>query len=60
MNRILVSRGLKILAASRRPGLQALKEVAGLTDGPISLRDVALNCRARAAGRQTRAALELL
>ena len=64
MNRILVSRGLDILAASRRPGIQALKEVAGLTDGPISLRDVAFKLapRLNAAGRlgQTRAALELL
>ena len=60
MNRILVSRGLHILANSRRPGIQALKEVACLTDGQITLRDVAFKLapRLNAAGRlgQTRAA----
>jgi single-stranded-DNA-specific exonuclease len=64
VNRILVSQGLNVLADSRRPGLQALKEVAGLTAGPISLRDVAFKLapRLNAAGRlgQSRAALELL
>jgi single-stranded-DNA-specific exonuclease len=59
-----VSRGLAILAETRRPGLQALKEVACLTNGPISLRDVAFKLapRLNAAGRlgQSRAALELL
>jgi single-stranded-DNA-specific exonuclease len=64
MNRILVSHGLQILAESRRPGLQALKDVACLTNGSISLRDVAFKLapRLNAAGRlgQSRAALELL
>ncbi len=64
VNRILVSQGLRILAESQRPGLQALKEVAGLPNGPISLRDVVFRLapRLNAAGRlgQTRAALELL
>jgi single-stranded-DNA-specific exonuclease len=64
MNRIIVSHGLAILAESRRPGIQALKEVACLTNGFISLRDVAFKLapRLNAAGRlgQSRAALELL
>jgi single-stranded-DNA-specific exonuclease len=63
-NRILVSRGLKMLADSRRLGIQALKEVAGLSPGPLSLRDVVFKLapRINAAGRmgQARAALELL
>lgn len=64
VNRILVSQGLRVLAESRRPGLQALKEVAGLANGPLSLRDVVFRLapRLNAAGRlgQTGAALELL
>lgn len=64
VNRILVSQGLRVLATSQRPGLQALKEVAGLPGGPISLRDVVFRLapRLNAAGRlgQTRPALELL
>ena len=64
VNRILVSHGLKVLAESRRPGIQALKEVARLPDGPVSLRDVVFKLapRLNAAGRlgQARAALELL
>ena len=38
-NRILVRQGLKVLEESRRPGLVALKEVAGLEGKPISYRD---------------------
>ena len=64
VNRILVSRGLEVLTESRRPGIQALKEVARLGEGPVTLRDVVFKLapRLNAAGRlgQTRAALELL
>ena len=63
-NRILVSQGLKVLEASSRPGLVALKEVAGLEGKPISYRDVVFRLapRLNAAGRlgQARCALELL
>ena len=64
VNRILVSRGLKMLSDSQRLGIQALKEVAGLPPGQLSLRDVVFKLapRLNAAGRlgQARAALELL
>ena len=64
VNRILVSHGLKLLSEGTRPGIQALKEVAGLPGGPVSLRDVVFKLapRLNAAGRlgQSRAALELL
>lgn len=63
-NRILVRQGLKVLEESRRPGLVALKEVAGLEGKPISYRDAVFRLapRLNAAGRlgQARAALELL
>jgi single-stranded-DNA-specific exonuclease len=63
-NRILVRQGLKVLEASRRPGLVALKEVAGLEGKPISFRDLGFRLapRLNAAGRlgQARCALELL
>ena len=63
-NRILVRQGLKVLEESRRPGLVALKEVAGLEGKPISYRDVVFRLapRLNAAGRmgQARGALELL
>jgi single-stranded-DNA-specific exonuclease len=63
-NRILVRQGLKVLEESRRPGLAALKEVAGLEGKPISLRDLVFRLapRLNAAGRlgQSRGALELL
>ncbi|MFZ5453648.1 MAG: single-stranded-DNA-specific exonuclease RecJ [Thermodesulfobacteriota bacterium] len=63
-NRILVYQGLKVLAESRRPGLVALKEVAGLEGKPISYRDAVFRLapRLNAAGRlgQARGALELL
>ncbi|MCX5893989.1 MAG: single-stranded-DNA-specific exonuclease RecJ, partial [Deltaproteobacteria bacterium] len=63
-NRILMRQGLKVLEASRRPGLVALKEVTKLEGKPISFRDVAFRLapRLNAAGRlgQARCALELL
>jgi len=63
-NRILVRQGLKVLEESRRPGLVALKEVAGLEGKPISYRDAIFRLapRLNAAGRlgQSRGALELL
>jgi single-stranded-DNA-specific exonuclease len=63
-NRILVRQGLKVLEASRRPGIIALKEVAGLEGKPISFRDLGFRLapRLNAAGRlgQARCALELL
>jgi single-stranded-DNA-specific exonuclease len=63
-NRILVREGLKVLEASRRPGLAALKEVAGLEGKPISYRDAVFRLapRLNAAGRlgQAHGALELL
>jgi single-stranded-DNA-specific exonuclease len=51
-NRILVSAGLRRLAATRRPGLQALKRVAAVADSP-GVYDVAflLGPRLNAAGR---------
>lgn len=64
VNRILVSQGLKVLAKSRRPGIEALKAVTHLEDRPVSLREVVFRLapRLNAAGRmgQAQAALELL
>jgi single-stranded-DNA-specific exonuclease len=63
-NRILVRQGLKVLEESRRPGLVALKEVAGLEGKPISYRDAVFRLapRLNAAGRlgEAKGALELL
>ncbi len=63
-NRILVRQGLKVLEETSRPGLVALKEVAGLEGKPISFRDLGFRLapRLNAAGRlgQARCALELL
>ncbi len=63
-NRILVRQGLKVLEETRRPGLIALKEVAGLEGKPVSYRDLVFRLapRLNAAGRmgQARGALELL
>jgi len=63
-NRILVSQGLRVMEESRRPGLIALKEVAGLEGKPITFRDLVFRLapRLNAAGRlgQARGALELL
>jgi single-stranded-DNA-specific exonuclease len=63
-NRILVRQGLRVLEESRRPGIIALKEVAGLEGRPISYQNVVFQLapRLNAAGRmgQARCALELL
>jgi single-stranded-DNA-specific exonuclease len=63
-NRILVRQGLRVIEETRRPGLIALKEVAGLEGKPVSFRDVVFKLapRLNAAGRlgQARCALELL
>jgi len=53
-NRILVRWGLEVLAASRRPGVRALKRVAGIAEGtPVSAGQVGfrLGPRINAAGR---------
>ncbi len=63
-NRILVREGLKVLEETRRPGLLALKEVAGLENRRVSFRDLVFRLapRLNAAGRlgQVRGALALL
>ncbi|MGI9860159.1 single-stranded-DNA-specific exonuclease RecJ [Moorella naiadis] len=63
-NRLLVQLGLPVLAATRRPGVRALAEVAGLPAGSWSARQVAFGLvpRLNAAGRMGAAdpALELL
>ena len=63
-NRSLVRRGLQALAATRKPGLQALMSVAGVSPGAIGERSLgfALAPRLNAAGRLHRAdaALELI
>ncbi|HKY64410.1 MAG TPA: single-stranded-DNA-specific exonuclease RecJ [bacterium] len=52
INRILVKEGLKVLERSGRPGLKALKDVAGV-DGPVAADQVAfrLGPRINAVGR---------
>jgi single-stranded-DNA-specific exonuclease len=53
-NRILVRWGLEVLAQSRRPGIRALKRVAGIAEGtPVSAGQVGfrLGPRINAAGR---------
>jgi len=52
INRILVKEGLKVLEHSSRPGLKALKEIAGV-DGPVAADQVAfrLGPRINAVGR---------
>ena len=53
VNRILVRWGLEELARTRRPGLRALKRVAGIADGAVSAGQVGfrLGPRINAAGR---------
>jgi single-stranded-DNA-specific exonuclease len=63
-NRILVRQGLKVLEETRRPGLLALKEVAGLNGKTATFRDLCFRLapRLNAAGRlgQALGALHLL
>ncbi|MGQ9689463.1 MAG: single-stranded-DNA-specific exonuclease RecJ [Desulfobaccales bacterium] len=63
-NRILLHQGLKVLEETRRPGLLALKEIAGLNGKAVSYRDLVFRLapRLNAAGRlgQARGALALL
>ncbi len=63
-NRILVHQGLKVLEETRRPGLLALKEAAGLNGKPVTYRDLCFRLapRLNAAGRlgQALGALQLL
>ncbi len=63
-NRILVSSGLRVLSARRRPGLRALCRVAELAEGPLFSHHVSfrLTPRLNAAGRlgDAQAALDLL
>ncbi len=56
-NRILVSYGLKEIAAGARPGVRALMDVAGLGPGPVKASDVGFKIapRINAAGRVARA-----
>lgn len=61
-NRILVSHGLQELTAARRPGVRALKEVAGMEpDAPVTAGQVGfrLGPRINAAGRLHDASLGL-
>lgn len=63
-NRILVRQGLKVLEDTRRPGLLALKEAAGLDGRQVTYRDAVFRLapRLNAAGRlgQAWGALKLL
>jgi len=63
-NRILLHQGLKVMEETTRPGLLALKEVAGLNGRQVSYRDLCFRLapRLNAAGRlgQARGALQLL
>ena len=63
-NRIIVDKGLKMLTNPQRPGIAALKEIAGIGDKPITAANVAfaLAPRLNAAGRLGTAttAVELL
>jgi single-stranded-DNA-specific exonuclease len=63
-NRVLVKKGLEALAATTRPGLRALKCVAGIDGRPLRAANIsfALGPRINAAGRLDRAdrAVELM
>jgi single-stranded-DNA-specific exonuclease len=63
-NRILVRQGLKVMGDTRRPGLLALKEVAGMNGKTVTFRDLCFRLapRLNAAGRlgQAMGALHLL
>lgn len=61
VNRILVKQGLKVLTEAKRPGIQALKDVAGLSGEEITASHVGyrLGPRINAAGRLDDAALGL-
>jgi single-stranded-DNA-specific exonuclease len=61
VNRILVKQGLKVLTEAKRPGIQALKDVAGLSGDDITASHVGyrLGPRINAAGRLDDAALGL-
>lgn len=52
-NRIIVSEGLKLISQGTRPGIQALKEVAGITRDEVTVSDVlfGLGPRINAVGR---------
>ncbi len=58
-NRALVREGLRVINEARRPGVHALLQVAGLTPGKVSARDLAfaLGPRINAAGRLASAML---
>ncbi len=60
-NRILVKHGLEEIARAARPGIRALKEVAGVSAGPVSSGQVGfrLGPRINAAGRLHDASLGL-
>ncbi len=63
-NRIIVKKGLEVIASSKNPGLIALKAVSGLSEKPINAGNIAfmLAPRINAAGRMGSAdiALDLL
>jgi single-stranded-DNA-specific exonuclease len=52
-NRIIVSEGLKLISQGTRPGIQALKQVAGITRDEVTVSDVlfGLGPRINAVGR---------
>ncbi|HEX3697428.1 MAG TPA: single-stranded-DNA-specific exonuclease RecJ [Polyangia bacterium] len=60
-NRILVSAGLRVLSARKRPGITALCEAANISDGPLDAEDISFRLapRLNAAGRLGEAQLAL-
>ena len=60
-NRLLIRRGLQVLEGTARPGLQALKTVAGVANRPIDTTAIGffLGPRINSAGRLASAALAL-